>query len=186
MARDDVPQFDQDGGEKLGLFRKDQFDTPASAGCLYPGTKQGEPFLVWKVWSDHKDTFATILDKYVCLAPHPAIARFVGYCEDVRRDLLVVTEGDFSRICSKVFGRLGETQPPPELDATRKAKAIFGAVAALVHMESQGIRPYLNLEENIMFDRNWEVKVAYAFSDVAFAELNFSSFWYCVFLGLGV
>ena len=180
MARDDVPQFDQDGGDSHVLFRE-VFDSPEFVGYLYPGTKQGEPFLVWKVWSDHKDTFATILDKYVWLAPHRAIASFVGYCEDDDGDLLVVTEGDFRRICGKVFGRLGETRPPPELDATRKAKAIFGVVAALVHMESQGIRPYLNLEENIMFDRNWEVKVAYAFSDVAFGTSHthgaLPSFW---------
>ena len=167
MNQGDVPQFTNDRQNCRVIRRDDIFTSPAPVCWVYPGTKAGETFLVWAFWAGDKAQFTEILAKYVRLAPHPAMPRFVGYCEK-GDDRMIVTDGDFSRIGDKLFGAWGETQPPPDLDATRKAKAIFGVVAALVHMESYGIWPYLELEENIMFDRNWEVRVAYDFRDVEF------------------
>ena len=179
IPQDDLPQF-RDDPDYQELERSDRSRSPGRLSCcLSPGTRQGETFLVWTFSRTRSADFKKVLEKYVRLAPHPAIPRFVGYCESDQ--LMVVTEGDFSQMCHNLFGPLAEVRPPRELDATRKAKAVFGVVAALVHMESHGIRPYLDLESNIMFDSNWEVKVAYTCHDVGFndawARSNTPAFW---------
>ena len=91
----------------------------------------------------------------------------------------LLLNGDFARICAGFFGCPVKFKSPPELDATRSAKATFGIVSALVHMESHGITPHLSLEHNIVFDGNWEVKVGYACSDVEFSRFSRDSpgFW---------
>ena len=171
MAPDDVPQLtNNDPGRPIEGI--DGESLPRFCCVVHSGTKHGEPFLIWKFEECEKHHLAEILDGYVRLAPHPAIPNFVGYYEN--GDLSFVTEGDYSRICDTVFQQLDQTQLPPEFDATRKAKAIFGVVAALVHMEAHGMRPYLNLQENIMFNRNWDVKVAYTFKDVRFQPFTCS------------
>ena len=173
MRQGDLPELTRD---VLPRGQCDRSGRRAETCCVTPGRRQGETFLVW-IYQTEQDRFKNVVENYVRLAPHPAILRFVGYCGNDQQ--LVVTEGDFSRICAGFFGWSMKFESPSELDATRSAKATFGVVAALVHMESHGIRPRLSLEHNIVFDGNWEVKVGYTCSNVELtrSSRNVSDFW---------